>query len=144
MYELETSAAFNAAHFLSDYHGKCENLHGHRWQVTVRIAAEELGDAGTQRGMVRDFADFKAAVREEVAALDHSFLVEEGSLRPATVDALEAEGFTLTVLPFRTTAENLARHLFERLSARGLPVESVECDETPANRAFYRARRGHS
>ncbi len=138
MYELETSATFDAAHFLSDYHGKCENLHGHCWRVVVRIAAEELGDAGERRGMVRDFAEFKAIVREEVAAFDHTFLVEEGTLRPATVEALEAEGFTLTVLPFRTTAENLARCLSDRLFARGLPVQSVECDETAANRALYR------
>ncbi len=139
MYELEASAAFDAAHFLTDYHGKCENLHGHRWQVTARIAAEELGDEGTERGMVCDFAAFKHALREEVAAFDHMFIVEEGSLRPVCVAALEAEGFTLKLVPYRTTAENLARHIFEALRARGLPVASVECDETPHNRAIYRA-----
>ena len=138
MYELEASAAFDAAHFLTDYHGKCENLHGHRWQVTARIAAEELGREGTGRGMVCDFAAFKRALREEVAAFDHTFIVEEGSLQAATVAALEAEGFTLKIVPYRTTAENLARHIFEGLLSRGLPVASVECDETPNNRAVYR------
>ena len=49
----------------------------------------------------------------------------------------EAEGFSLTVLPFRTTAENLARWIFERLVERSLPVSQVEVDETPNNRAFY-------
>ncbi|MDO5120411.1 MAG: 6-carboxytetrahydropterin synthase, partial [Coriobacteriales bacterium] len=78
------------------------------------------------------------AVRALADSLDHTFLVEEGSLKPATIAALEAEGFSLTIMPFRTTAENLARWFFEQLVAQGLPVIEVECDETPNNRAFYR------
>lgn len=64
--------------------------------------------------------------------------MEEGTLAPATVAALEAETFSLTVLPFRTTAENLARHVFGELRAMGLPVAAVEVDETPNNRAVFR------
>ena len=91
------------------------------------------------RDMVLDFGVFKSAVREIAAELDHTFLVEEGSLKPETLSALESEGFSLTVLPFRTTAENLARYVFGKLVERGLPVIEVEVDETPNNRAFYRA-----
>ena len=139
MYGLQTEAAFDSAHFLTDYYGKCENLHGHRWRVTVSLAQPELQTQGTMRDMVLDFGVFKKAVRAEADALDHTFLVEEGSLKPETIAALESEGFELTILPFRTTAENLARYLFERLTAQGLPVAEVEVDETPNNRAFYRA-----
>ena len=57
------------------------------------------------RDMVVDFGVFKRIVAEVADELDHTFLVEEGSLAPATVTALESEGFTLTMLPFRTTAE---------------------------------------
>ena len=52
-------------------------------------------------------------------------------------DVLEAEGFQLKVLPFRTTAENLARFFFDCLANMGLPVTQVEVDETPNNRAVY-------
>lgn len=139
MHELKTDAFFDSAHFLADYHGKCENLHGHRWRMEVTIAAEQLGEAGTERDMVCDFGAFKRAVRGLAEEYDHTFLVEEGTLAPATIAALEGEGFQLRMLPFRTTAENLARHLFERLAAMGLPVTQVEVDETPNNRAVYRA-----
>ncbi len=138
MYMLETSAEFDSAHFLADYHGKCENLHGHRWKVTVRIAAEKLGASGTQKDMVCDFAEFKRVVRQEIAKFDHMFLVEEGTLKGITIAALQDEGFTLKILPFRTTAENLARHFFEVLEQQGLNVAEVECAETPNNRAIYR------
>ncbi len=138
MYCLQTEAAFDSAHFLTDYYGKCENLHGHRWRVVVTIGQDQLQTEGTMRDMVLDFGVFKKAVRGLADSLDHTFLLEEGSLKPATIAALEAEGFSLTVLPFRTTAENLARWFFDQLSAQGLPVLEVECDETPNNRAIYR------
>lgn len=138
MYGLNTEAAFDSAHFLTDYYGKCENLHGHRWRVEVTLAQDELQTEGTMRDMVLDFGVFKKAVRALVKELDHTFLVEEGSLKPETLKALESEGFSLTILPFRTTAENLARYIFDRLEADGFPVAEVEVDETPNNRAFYR------
>lgn len=137
MYRLTTEAHFDSAHFLTDYYGKCENLHGHRWLVRVSIEAAELGRESTERDMVMDFGAFKRIVREEADALDHTFLVEEGSLAPATMEALAAEGFTLTILPFRTTAENLARYLYGRLQAHGLPVSEVSVFETPLNCATY-------
>ena len=138
MYGLKTEASFDSAHFLTDYYGKCENLHGHRWRMEVTLATDELQTEGAMRDMVLDFGEFKKAVRALADELDHTFLVEEGSLKPETMAALEAEDFSLTILPFRTTAENLARYAFDRLTAQGLPVAEVEVDETPNNRAFYR------
>lgn len=138
MYGLRTEAAFDSAHFLTDYYGKCENLHGHRWRVVITLSEPELKSEGTMRDMVLDFGVFKKAVRDLADSFDHTFLVEEGSLSPATIEALENEGFALTIVPFRTTAENLARYFFERLTDQGLPVLEVEVDETPNNRAFYR------
>lgn len=158
MYGLQAEAHFDGAHFLTNYYGKCENLHGHRWRVVATIEVEDLQDGtngegalrdddtvtndGTMRDMVVDFGVFKRIVAEVADELDHTFLVEEGSLAPATVAALESEGFTLTMLPFRTTAENLARWFFDRLAERNLSISQIEVDETPNNRAFY-AREGH-
>lgn len=137
MYGLQTESAFDSAHFLTDYYGKCENLHGHRWRVVVDLAQEELQSEGTMKDMVLDFGVFKKAVRAEADKLDHTFLIEEGSLSAETLACLEAEGFSLTILPFRTTAENLAHYFFDVLTAQGFPVSQVEVDETPNNRAFY-------
>lgn len=141
MYELKTDAFFDSAHFLADYHGKCENLHGHRWRMEVTVEAAELGTFGTEKGMVRDFGEFKRTVRGLADEFDHTFLVEEGTLSKKAAKVLEKEGFQLKWLPFRTTAENLARHFYDRLLAEGLPVAQVEVDETPNNRAVYRKDR---
>lgn len=138
MYELKTDAFFDSAHFLADYHGKCENLHGHRWRMEVTIGSSELGTYGTERDMVCDFGEFKRMVRDLADTFDHTFLLEEGTLPKKLVKALEKEGFEVKVLPFRTTAENLAKHFFDTLQEQGLPVVQVEVDETPNNRAVYR------
>lgn len=138
MYGLECEYAFDSAHFLTDYYGKCENLHGHRWRVVAKIEQPALQTEGTMKDMVLDFGLFKKTVKEICDRLDHTFLIEEGSLKPDTLAALQSEGFNLTVLPFRTTAENLAKHIFGELEKQGLPVAEIEVDETPNNRAFYR------
>lgn len=138
-YGLKTESSFDAAHFLTDYHGKCENLHGHRWRVVAYLEQAELQTQGTCKDMVVDFGEFKSALRELTEELDHSFVVEEGSLAPETLACLEKEGFTLSMVPFRTTAENLARYFFERLEGRGMPVAQVDVYETPNNCAIYRA-----
>ena len=63
MYGLKTESSFDASHFLTDYHGKCENLHGHRWREVAYLEVERLQTEGTCKDMVVDFGDFKAALR---------------------------------------------------------------------------------
>lgn len=138
MYGLIAESHFDAAHFLSEYEGKCENLHGHRWRVVAWIEVDELRRDGDERDMVVDFSDFKRALRSLADELDHMLIVEEGSLAPETVAALEAETFELFVVPWRTTSENFACYFFGKLTEMGFPVTKVEVDETPDNRAYYR------
>lgn len=137
MYGLKTESSFDAAHFLTDYDGKCENLHGHRWRVVAWLEQEKLRASGQEKDMVMDFSSFKHALRDLTEELDHMFIVEEGSLADSTIAALESETFKLFVVPWRTTSENLARYFFDRLEDSGFPVACVEVDETPDNCAFY-------
>jgi len=137
MYRLKTSAAFDSAHFLAGYNGKCANIHGHRWTLEVVVESSELISSGEKRGMIIDFGDLKKTVRELADSFDHALIYEEGSLRPATVAALNEESFRLIEVPFRPTAENFARFFCERLTGQGLPVSSVTVYETPENCAVY-------
>ena len=137
MYYLKTSASFDSAHFLSGYNGKCANIHGHCWTVEVKIQGEELCSDGEKRGMLIDFRDFKNEVRSIADSLDHTLIYEKGSLRPATLTALSEEGFSLTEVPFRPIAENLAKYFFDVLSGRGFEPSSVTVYETEENCAVY-------
>lgn len=137
MYYLKTSAAFDSAHFLAGYKGKCANIHGHRWTIEVSVKSGSLIASGEKRGMIIDFGDLKKAVRALADEFDHAFIYEEGSLKPATVAALEAEEFRLIPVDIRPTAENFAHLFYCWLCERGLPVHSVTVYETPENCAVF-------
>ena len=75
MFYLRTEEAFDAAHFLAGYTGKCRNIHGHRWRVVAELKGEELKTDLQERGMLMDFSEFKTKleqVRQLVAELDSS------------------------------------------------------------------------
>ena len=130
MYLLETEAAFDAAHFLSNYNGKCKNIHGHRWRVIATIKGEVMD------GMLVDFNIFKRDLKAICDYFDHTFIVEKGSLESDLYDRL-CELFEIRDVDFRTTAENFSKYFFDELSKK-YDVESVCVYETPTNKAVYR------
>ncbi len=137
MYTLRTSASFDSAHFLKGYEGKCSNIHGHRWTLTVQVQSKALHEGGQLDGMVIDFGDLKKAVRALADAWDHALIYEEGSLRPATIAVLQEENFRMIAVDFRPTAEHMAKHFYDALKVQGLPVKDVTVYETPDNCACY-------
>ena len=137
MYRLKCSAAFDSAHFLSGYNGKCANIHGHRWVIEAVFSSPVLQQEGMQRGMLIDFGDIKASLRSLADSFDHALIYETGSLRSSTVAALNDVSFNLIEVPFRPTAENFAEFFYGSLCGMGLPVSSVTVYETPDNCAVY-------
>ena len=68
---------------------------------------------------------------------DHSLIYEKNTLQPDTLECLKRDGFRVVELPFRPTAENLARHFFTALTEHGYRVNNVTVYETPENCAMY-------
>lgn len=137
MYMLQSEASFDAAHFLKGYDGKCKNIHGHRWRIVVRISGDSLIASGPKKGMLIDFGDLKSALTTLADRFDHALLVEEGTLKERTMEALREEDFRMVFLPFRTTAENFSRYFFQQLTEMGLTPQEVAVYETPNNCAVY-------
>ena len=72
LFELVVNGAFEAAHRLVDYPGKCNRLHGHSWTVEMSVTGDELNEIG----MVADFKTLKSMLMEELDAMDHQYLNE--------------------------------------------------------------------
>jgi 6-pyruvoyltetrahydropterin/6-carboxytetrahydropterin synthase len=72
MYELKVITRFAAAHRLTMVGAKCENMHGHNWKIEVVLKGDRLNSAG----VLMDFGDVKALLRDIIARLDHQFLNE--------------------------------------------------------------------
>lgn len=137
MYTLTTKACFDSAHFLSGYQGKCANIHGHRWTVEIEMGAGELHEDGNIKGMVVDFSTLKDDLRSLTDYLDHCLIIERGTLKEKTMEALNEEGFRVVEMEFRPTAENFARYFFDRLEERRYKNLRVTVYETPNNCAKY-------
>lgn len=70
MYKITVNDDFSSAHFLREYRGKCERLHGHNWKVSVSILSEKLNS----KGMIIDFKILKTKLYEVLKNLDHKCL----------------------------------------------------------------------
>lgn len=123
MYLINVRAHYDSAHFLRNYKGKCEKLHGHRYVVEAALAFDELGEGG----MAYDFTDAKRHLRAIADHLDHE-------------NINELEPFT----ELEPSAENQARWIFEQLRERlgdhGRHLAYVRVWETPNQWAQYSER----
>lgn len=72
MFDVTVRAHFDSAHFLRGYRGRCEELHGHRWQVEATVRCQGLDPIG----LSMDFKVLKAALGAIVDELDHHCLNE--------------------------------------------------------------------
>lgn len=131
MYSVTQELPFCYGHRLRRHPGKCARLHGHNGVALVTLEASAL-DA---QGMVFDFDELLRGLGAWLSQeLDHRMLLETGD--PA-IAALRAIGEPLVELPVAPTAENLARMLFDRARALGLPVARVQLVEQPGSVASY-------
>lgn len=169
-YTVTRQIGIDAGHRIMTHGSKCRAPHGHRYTVEAVVAAPRLHDDGEQTDMALDFGFLKDEMLALIdAPCDHGFIVAAAddemlaAFAPACGDgwlaqvraAVARDGFHATrdcrlagklyVVPFQPTAECLARHWFERLSAAvaarsGGYARLVEVVvwETPNCRASYR------
>ena len=138
MYSITAECAFDSAHFLKGYTGKCSNIHGHRWRVVCEVQSEKLEMAGACRGMLVDFGILKEALKSITDLFDHALIYEIGSLSCESLVAFEKEGFLLKEVPFRPTAECFSEFFYLEMEKRGFLMTSLTVFETPTNSATYR------
>jgi 6-pyruvoyltetrahydropterin/6-carboxytetrahydropterin synthase len=122
MYTIRVEAGFSAAHFLSHYRGKCENLHGHNYHVRLWVRGKELDEGG----MLVDFGTLKEILRDITGKLDHRSLNDNPCFQNDP------------------SAERIARYIFDQALAefqtRGLDpalLHAADVFETPGSMARY-------
>ena len=127
MFEVRVTADFSAAHFLRDYNGKCENLHGHNYKVYAHVRGEVLNEGG----MLLDFTKLKAALRKVCKELDHTNLNDKEVFdqNPSAeriamyifngiIDELKEEGEDLSFAPGKKDPYLFAVDVFETDTSR--------------------------
>ena len=139
MFTLKSEIQFDMAQYLSGYVGKCKNIHGHRYRLVVKVSSQTLHESGQLRGMVDDFSEVKAVLKEVHDLFDHKLVIEENEEGKRVVEKLNESGkvFEILFVPYRPTAEEMSRHIFNEIKKRGVRVTEVELFETPTNSCIY-------
>lgn len=146
MYILKASHNFEASHHLRGHLGGCRNNHGHSYQVHLEISDDKLQSEGPARGMIIDFKDIKKIFKDYIDFYDHAMIIEHNGFghkrKEHYVDVKIGELDTIIntrviTVPYRPTAENMAKNFYEDLTELGIPVHSIEVYETRTNSAKY-------
>lgn len=91
-YKVRIKQRFSAAHYLHNYKGKCEEIHGHNYVLEVWISSEKLNKSG----LVHDFSKLKKEITKILP--DHKFLNDLFSFNP--------------------TSENLAKYFYNKIKKK--------------------------
>ncbi len=120
MYRVKVVSGFSAAHFLREYKGKCESLHGHNWKIEAVVASQDLD----KLGLVIDFGELKKQLNEVLAEFDH-------------VCINDLEFFK----EHNPTSEYIAAYIFKKLKPRfsaPLVLDEIRVWEKDSSCATYR------
>ncbi|MBI2850143.1 MAG: 6-carboxytetrahydropterin synthase QueD [Chloroflexi bacterium] len=121
MYQVSIERHFDAAHYLRDYQGKCENLHGHRYVVVARVKASKLNEIG----LAFDFTVLKKNLDDILDRFDHTCLND-------------APPFD----KINPSAENIASTIYNELKPKltetPASLDCIEVFESPDSWVSYR------
>ena len=109
-WELIVKDSFSAAHYLENYRGKCEKMHGHTFGIEVHFLVNKLDKAGISI----DFTELKAYINGILP--DHKVLNE--------------------IFDFSPSAENLSRYFYHKIKEK-YPVSKVLVWESDKAGALY-------
>jgi 6-pyruvoyltetrahydropterin/6-carboxytetrahydropterin synthase len=96
MFEVTIEETFAAGHALRNYHGKCENVHGHNYRCQVTVEGADVDE----NGLLVDFVELKKVVHSVLDRLDHQWL---NDFPPFNV--------------INPSAENIAKYIFDEVNS---------------------------
>jgi 6-pyruvoyltetrahydropterin/6-carboxytetrahydropterin synthase len=74
---IQKSIVIEMAHRLPHHLGKCRNIHGHSWEITVAVSGSIKKEHGPNDGMVEDFNLLKSALGMIDSVFDHTLALAD-------------------------------------------------------------------
>ncbi len=127
--------SFETGHALYGYDGKCKNVHGHSYKLSVTV----IGTPSTSKddvklGMVIDFGDLKKIVKEEVVEpFDHATVFNKNTPHIELAKELQNRGHKVILANYQPTSENMVIDFAVRIKGRlpkNLHLHSLKLRET--------------
>lgn len=135
---------FETGHALYGYDGKCKNVHGHSYKLSVTVIGSPISDMNNVKfGMVIDFTDLKKIVKEEVVdQFDHATVFNKHTPHLELARELQNRNHHVILLDYQPTSENMVIDFAERITKR-LPKDislfSLKLQETDSSFAEWYA-----
>lgn len=136
--------SFETGHALYGYDGKCKNVHGHSYKLSVTVSGKPILDASHVKfGMVIDFGDLKKIVKEEIVdQFDHATVFNQNTPHVELANELKNRGHHVILVDYQPTSENMVIDFAERIKNR-LPIDvelhSLKLQETESSFAEWYA-----
>jgi 6-pyruvoyltetrahydropterin/6-carboxytetrahydropterin synthase len=136
--------SFETGHALYGYDGKCKNVHGHSYKLSVTVIGTPITDSRTCKfGMVIDFSDLKKIVKEEIVDhFDHATVFNETTPHIELAHELKNRGHHVILVDYQPTSENMVIDFAEKIKSRlpaPIQLHSLKLQETDSSFAEWYA-----
>ncbi len=136
--------SFETGHALYGYDGKCKNVHGHSYKLSVTVIGKPILDSTNVKfGMVIDFTDLKKIVREEIVDhFDHATVFNQNTPHVELAHELSNRGHHVILVDYQPTSENMVVDFASKISKRlpiGILLHSLKLQETESSFAEWHA-----
>ncbi|MEG3656329.1 6-carboxytetrahydropterin synthase [Arenibacter palladensis] len=135
---------FETGHALFGYDGKCRNVHGHSYKLSVTVIGKPITDTThVKLGMVIDFGDLKKIVKEEIVdQFDHATVFNKNTPHVELAQELTDRGHNVILANYQPTSENMVLDFADRIKARlpkDISLHSLKLQETDTSFAEWYA-----
>ncbi|HRZ33027.1 MAG TPA: 6-carboxytetrahydropterin synthase [Flavobacterium sp.] len=136
--------SFETGHALYGYDGKCKNVHGHSYKLSVTVSGTPILDASHVKfGMVIDFGDLKKIVKEEIVdQFDHATVFNQNTPHVELANELKNRGHHVILVDYQPTSENMVIDFAARITSRlphDVELHSLKLQETESSFAEWYA-----
>ena len=137
--------SFETGHALYGYDGKCKNVHGHSYKLSVTVIGRPIKDTSNVKfGMVIDFTDLKKIVKEEIVdQFDHATVFNKNTPHIELARELQSRDHHVILVEYQPTSENMVIDFAERIKSRlpnQIQFHSLKLQETETSFAeWYQA-----
>jgi 6-pyruvoyltetrahydropterin/6-carboxytetrahydropterin synthase len=136
--------SFETGHALYGYDGKCKNVHGHSYKLSVTVIGTPISDSNNVKfGMVIDFSDLKKIVREEIVdVFDHATVFNKNTPHVELAEELKNRGHHVILVDYQPTSENMVIDFAKKIQDRlpnNIQLHSLKLQETESSFAEWYA-----
>ncbi|WP_027127631.1 6-pyruvoyl trahydropterin synthase family protein [Gelidibacter mesophilus] len=136
--------SFETGHALYGYDGKCKNVHGHSYKLSVTVIGTPINDTSNVKyGMVIDFSDLKTIVKREIVdVFDHVTVFNKNTPHVELAKELKNRGHNVLLVNYQPTSEMMVIDFAEKINhylPDNIQLHSLKLQETDTSFAEWYA-----